>query len=75
MVTERRPLTRQQEQVYDAIRTLTERRGYPPAIREICAEAGLSSTSTVAHHLDQLEARGFIRRGPHGAARAITVLP
>lgn len=74
-MTDRIPLTRQQEQVFLAVSSLIERRGYPPTIREICAEAGLTSTSTVAHHLDQLEARGWIRRGPHGAARAITVLP
>lgn len=36
--------------------------GYAPVFREIQEECGLASKSTVAFHLDRLEADGLIRR-------------
>lgn len=36
--------------------------GSPPSVREIGVAVGLSSTSTVAHHLNQLEREGRLRR-------------
>ena len=36
--------------------------GYPPSIREIGKEAGISSTSVVNYYLDQLEEKGYIER-------------
>lgn len=36
--------------------------GYPPSMREICAEAGISSTSVVSYNLDRLEEAGYITR-------------
>jgi len=36
--------------------------GYPPSIREIGKEAGISSTSVVNYYLDQLEDKGYIER-------------
>lgn len=47
--------------------------GYPPSMREVAAHVKLTSTSTVAHHLSVLEARGHIRRVPN-SPRAITLL-
>lgn len=38
------------------------RNGYPPTIREIAAGVGLASTSSVQHHLAELEAKGHIFR-------------
>ncbi len=37
-------------------------RGYPPTVREICADVGLSSTSSVHGHLEKLERMGLIRK-------------
>ena len=46
--------------------------GYPPTVREICAELGIRSTSTVHRYLKELEAEGRITMGEN-QNRAITV--
>ena len=46
--------------------------GRVPSVREICDEVGLSSTSTVHHHLKALEEKGFISR-EHGVNRCIRI--
>ncbi len=55
-------LTARQEQVLDFVRESLRVNGYPPTVREICSGLGLSSPSTVHVHLENLEARGFIKR-------------
>jgi repressor LexA len=55
-------LTPRQHRVLDVIRDSVERRGYPPSMREIGEEVGLTSTSSVAHQLSSLERKGFLRR-------------
>jgi repressor LexA len=57
-------LTERQNQILDYIRTVTRQRNYPPSVREIGSAVGLSSSSTVHNHLNQLERRGLIRRDP-----------
>jgi len=57
-------LTRRQEQVLDFVRESVRVNGYPPTVREICAELGLSSPSTVHAHLANLERLGLIKRDP-----------
>ncbi len=39
-------------------------KGYPPAIREICDNLNIKSTSTVHGHILKLEKKGYIRRDP-----------
>ncbi|MBV8234472.1 MAG: helix-turn-helix domain-containing protein, partial [Acidimicrobiia bacterium] len=39
-------------------------RGYPPSVREIGQEVGLTSTSTVHAHLGTLQRLGYLRRDP-----------
>ena len=39
--------------------------GYPPSIREICTETGISSTSVVNYYLGQLEEMKYIERDNH----------
>src|SRR5207237_6632179 len=39
-----------------------ERRGYPPSMREIGEQVGLTSTSSVAHQLTALQRKGYLRR-------------
>ena len=48
-------------------------KGYAPTIRDIVAQCHLTSTSVAAHHLDQLQKMGYIRRG-EGQARSIQLL-
>jgi repressor LexA len=55
-------LTKRQRAVLAFINRYQERRGYPPSIRDIGKGVGLSSSSTVHHHLHALEKKGFIRR-------------
>ncbi|WP_257137080.1 MarR family transcriptional regulator [Streptomyces sp. gb14] len=59
---EPRPLTARQEAVLAVIRSSLSERGRGPTVREIGARVGLSSTSSVAHQLGRLEARGLIVR-------------
>lgn len=39
--------------------------GYPPSVREICAEVGLRSTSTVHAHLKKLQEAGYLEASDH----------
>src|SRR5437016_13807731 len=55
-------LTDRQHKILDYIRYVTKVRNYPPSVREIGEAVGLSSSSTVHNHLNQLERRGLIRR-------------
>lgn len=65
-------LTPRQEQILALIVASVNDRGYPPTIRELCDQTGLTSTSSVAHHLRELEHMGAIRRDP-GSPRALTI--
>ena len=57
-------LTERQTKILDYIRSVTKSRNYPPSVREIGENVGLSSSSTVHNHLNQLERRGLIKRDP-----------
>ena len=57
-------LTDRQTKILDYIRYVTRVRSYPPSVREIGEAVGLSSSSTVHNHLNQLERRGLIKRDP-----------
>jgi len=66
-------LTLRQRRVLTVIREAVERRGYPPSMREIGEQVGLTSSSSVAHQLVALERKGFLRRDPN-RPRALEVL-
>ena len=57
-------LTRKQKAVMDCIERCIQEKGYGPTVREICADLGLSSPSTVHVHLKTLEQKGYIVRDP-----------
>jgi repressor LexA len=57
-------LSERQTRILDYIREVTRVRNYPPSVREIGEAVGLSSSSTVHNHLNQLERRGLIKRDP-----------
>jgi len=58
-------LSLRQRQILLMIRDALAERGYPPSIREIADRTGLSSSSSAAHQLKVLEAKGFLRRDPN----------
>ena len=66
-------LTLRQRRILEMVRETVERRGYPPSIREMGDAVGLASSSSVAHQLKVLEAKGFLRRDPN-RPRALEVL-
>jgi len=57
-------LSERQARILEYIRQVTRARAYPPSVREIGEAVGLSSSSTVHNHLNQLERRGLIKRDP-----------
>ena len=57
-------LTKKQKAVLECIEDCIAKKGYGPTVREICAEIGLSSASTVHVHLKALEEKGYIERDP-----------
>ena len=57
-------ITVKQQQILDYIKEEILKRGYPPAVREICEAVDLKSTSSVHSHLETLEKNGYIRRDP-----------
>ena len=60
------------EEIYRYITEFINEKGYPPTVREICAELGIRSTSTVHRYLKELEAEGRISMGEN-QNRAITL--
>jgi repressor LexA len=66
-------LTPRQRRVLQVIRHSVDERGYPPSMREIGDAVGLASSSSVAHQLRTLEAKGFLRRDVN-RPRAVEVL-
>lgn len=57
-------LTPRQREILDVIDRYQRDRGFPPSVREIGAEVGLTSPSTVHAHLATLEKLGCLRRDP-----------
>lgn len=57
-------ITAKQQEILDYIKETILKKGYPPAVREICEAVRLKSTSSVHSHLETLERNGYIRRDP-----------
>lgn len=69
---DRPTLTEKQSKVYKIIvKYLAD--GIPPTVRELCAEAGIKSTSTVHGILAELEDGGYIQRNA-GNSRGIRLM-
>ena len=60
------------EEIYRYITEHINEMGYPPTVREICAELDIRSTSTVHRYLKELESEGRISMGEN-QNRAITL--
>lgn len=65
IVTDGDGLTPRQRKILLTIRNSLEKHGYPPSIREVGQAVGLASSSSVAHQMKVLEAKGFLRRDPN----------
>lgn len=66
-------LTKKQTLIVDFINDFTLTRGESPTYREIMTALGLSSVSAVAEHIDNLVAKGVLKKTP-GAARSLEIL-
>ncbi|MEV5451305.1 transcriptional repressor LexA [Streptomyces sp. NPDC052535] len=58
-------LTVRQQKIVAYIARFLDEHGYPPSMREIGADVGLSSTSSVAYQLQALEKKGALRQDPN----------
>lgn len=66
-------ITPKQSEILEYIKEEILKKGYPPAVREICEAVNLKSTSSVHSHLETLEKNGYIRRDPT-KPRAIEIM-
>ena len=66
-------LTPKQREIYEFIKKEVRSKGVPPTIREMGKAVGLSSTSSIHLHLNNLEAKGYIAR-PKSKNRCIEIL-
>ena len=66
-------LTKKQKQIIDFIIDFLKANNYSPTYREIMTGLGLSSVSAVAEHIDNLVAKGVLKKTP-GSARSLEVL-
>lgn len=66
-------ISAKQKEILEFIKNEILRKGYPPAVREICNAVKLKSTSSVHSHLETLEKNGYIRRDPT-KPRAIEII-
>lgn len=57
-----RKVTENEKMVFEFIKDLIEE-GYPPTVREICAEFGFKSTSTAHRYINNLTAKGLLEKG------------
>lgn len=55
-------LTKRQNEILNYIKEYIVQHGYPPTIREIGADLGISSPATIHAHLSNLEKKGVIRK-------------
>ena len=66
-------LTKKQALIIEFINDYTSTRGVSPTYREIMTALGLSSVSAVAEHINNLVAKGALKKVP-GAARSLEVI-
>lgn len=57
-----RKVTENEKMVFEFIKDRIEE-GYPPTVREICAEFGFKSTSSAHRYINNLTAKGLLEKG------------
>ncbi|MBU1670729.1 MAG: transcriptional repressor LexA [Actinobacteria bacterium] len=66
-------LTKRQMETLEFLGSFRRENGYSPTVREVAGRLGVSSSATVAEHLDSLEAGGLIvRRRDHARSVLLT---
>ena len=55
-------LTKRQDEILEYLKKYMVSHGYPPTVREIGQDLGLSSPATIHAHLNNLEKKGLIKR-------------
>ena len=55
-------LTKRQEEILTYIKEYMVSHGYPPTVREIGKDLGVSSPATIHSHLSKLVEKGFIKK-------------
>ncbi len=68
------PLTKRQAQILAYITEFIDRHNYAPSYREIGQHFGLTSTATIAEHIESLKAKGYLSH-EENLARSIQVTP
>ncbi|MDR0875732.1 MAG: transcriptional repressor LexA [Clostridiales Family XIII bacterium] len=53
-----------EKKIYDFMKKETQKKGYPPTVREICTALGIKSTSTVHKEIARLETKGYVKKDP-----------
>jgi repressor LexA len=66
-------LSERQRRMYDMIQEFLLENSYPPSVRQIGEQVGISSTSVVSYNLTKLEKEGLIARDPD-VSRSIRIL-
>jgi repressor LexA len=66
-------LTKRQKEILDFINEFIEDKGYAPSYREIGDNFGLSSTATIAEHVQTLQNKGYLKID-HNEARSIEII-
>ncbi|NIP80210.1 MAG: transcriptional repressor LexA [Gemmatimonadetes bacterium] len=74
MIQTKKPLTKKQREILDFIEDFAEGHGYAPSFEEIATRFGYASLATVHEHLENLRAKGYIRKG-YNESRSIEVVP
>lgn len=64
------PLTDKERAILEFVISATRLNGYPPSVRDICAETGIKSTSTVFSYIKRLEEKGYLEK-EDGKSRSI----
>jgi len=73
MVRKSKGLSERHHKILDLLQKYADK-GYPPSIREIGEQTGITSTSVVNYYLEQLEKWGFIERDRR-ISRGLRVVP
>lgn len=67
-------LTKRQTEIYNFIRDFIDSHDYAPSYREIAEFFQLSSTATIAEHIESLKEKGYLR-GDLSGARSLQLSP
>ncbi|MEK4993255.1 LexA family protein [Paenibacillus sp. FSL H7-0918] len=68
-----KPLTDKEKEILRSLIKMIEINHYPPTLRELAKEVGLSSTAVIHAHMERLEIKGYIQRGKN-MPRALRVI-